>query len=131
MKTKIFKVTHESKEMYLMATKLNGESKEEKQMLNDCDVKESQILFEFIDQSLYREEDGFMLMIAKTFIGENFDSLQSGQDIELATEMKRRRSCYNCENFNREDDWCKRCNGYPPRNFYTENDCRYFEEVKE
>ena len=131
MKTKIFKVTHESKEMYLMATKLNGESKEEKQMLNDCDVKESQILFEFIDQSLYREEDGFMLMIAKTFISENFENLQSGQDIELATEMKRIRSCYNCENFNREDDWCKRCNGYPPRNFYTENNCRYFKEVKE
>ncbi len=131
MKTKIFKVFYESKEMYLMATKLNGESKEEKQMLNDCDVKESQILFEFIDQSLYREEDGFMLMIAKTFIGENFDSLQSGQDIELATEMKRIRSCYNCENFNREDDWCKRCNGYPPRNFYTENDCKDFKEVKE
>ena len=131
MKTKIFKVFYKSKEMYLMATKLNGESKEEKQMLNDCDVRESQILFEFIDQSLYREEDGFMLMIAKTFIGENFDSLQSGQDIELATEMKRIRSCYNCENFNREDDWCKRCNGYPLRNFYTENNCRYFKEVKE
>jgi hypothetical protein len=107
MKTKIFKVIYESKEMYLMTTKLNGESKEEKQMLNDCDVKESQILFEFIDQSLYREEDGFMLMIAKTFIGENFDSLQSGQDIELAIEMKKKKSCYNCENFNREDDWCK------------------------
>ena len=131
MKTKIFKVLYESKEMYLMATKLNGESKEEKQMLNDCDVKESQILFEFIDQSLYREEDGFMLMIAKTFIGENFDSLQSGQDIELAIEMKKIRSCYNCENFNREDDWCKKYNGYPQDNFYTENNCRYFEEVKE
>ena len=131
MKTKIFKVFYKSKEMYLMATKLNGESKEEKQMLNDCDVRESQILFEFIDQSLYREEDGFMLMIAKTFISENFENLQSGQDIELATEMKRIRSCYNCENFNREDDWCKRCNGYPPRNFYTKNNCRYFKEVKE
>jgi len=131
MKTKIFKVIYESKEMYLMTTKLNGESKEEKQMLNDCDVRESQILFEFIDQSLYREEDGFMLMIAKTFIGENFDSLQSGQDIELATEMKRIRSCYNCENFDCEDDWCKRCNGYPPHNFYTKNNCRYFKEAKE
>lgn len=130
MKTKIFKVFYELKEMYLIATKLKGESKEEKQMLNDCDVRESQILFDFIDQSLYREEDGFMLMIAKTFIGENFDSLQSGQDIELAIEMKRVRSCYNCENFNREDDWCKKYN-YPPSNFYTEKNCRYFEEVKE
>ena len=131
MKTKIFKVLYESKEMYLMATKLNGENKEEKQMLNDCDVKEGQILFDLIDQSLYREEDGFMFMIAKTFIGKNFDSLQSGQDIELAIEMKKKRSCYNCENFNREDDWCKEYDDYPPRNFYTENNCKLFEEVKE
>jgi len=131
MKTKIFKVIYKSKEMHLMVTKLKGESKEEKQILNDCDLKESQILFDFIDQSRYREEDGFMLMIAKTFIGENFDGLRSGQDIELAIEMKRVKSCYNCENFNLEDDWCKLYDDYPPRNFYTENDCKLFEEVKE
>lgn len=130
MKTKIFKVFYELKEMYLMVTKLKGESKEEKQMLNDCDVREGQILFDFIDQTPYRQEDGFMFMIAKTFIGENFDSLQSGQDIELAIEMKKKKSCYNCENFNREDDLCKTYDDYPTYNFYTENNCRYFEEGK-
>lgn len=126
MKTKIFKVFYESKEMYLVATKFSDNTEEEKKLLNDCDVKESQILFDFIDQNRYREEDGFMFMISKTFISENFENLESGQDIELAIEMKRIRSCYNCENFNREDDWCKEYSDYPPRNFYTDNDCKDF-----
>ena len=133
MKTKIFKVIYESKEMYLMATKFSDNMEEEKKILNECQIKDGLVLFEFIYQTPYyqnREEDGFMFMIAKTFIGENFDSLQSGQDIELAIEIKKKISCYNCENFNREDDWCKKYN-YPPSNFYTEKNCRYFEEVKE
>ena len=129
MKTKIFKVFYESKEMPLMAIKISDNAEEEKKLFEECAVKDDMVLFYFIDQTPYREEDGFMLMIAKTFIGENFDNLQSGQDIELVTEMKRIKSCYNCENFSREDDWCKRCNGYPPCNFYTENNCRYFKEV--
>jgi len=107
MKTKIFKVIYESKEMPLMATKFSDNTEDEKKLLNKCQVKDSMVLFNFIDQTPYKEEDGFMFMIAKTFIGENFDSLQSGQDIELAIEMKKKKSCYNCENFNREDDWCK------------------------
>ena len=131
MKTKIFKVFYKSKEMYLMATKFSDNTEEEKKLLDECQVKDGIVLFNFIDQTPYRQEDGFMFMIAKTFISENFENLESGQDIELAIEMKRIRSCYNCMNFNREDDWCKRCNGYPPRNFYTENNCRYFKEVKE
>ena len=131
MKTKIFKVFYESKEMYLMATKFSDNMEQEKELLDECEVEDDLVLFDFIDQTPYRQVDGFMFMIAKTFISENFDSLKSGQDIELAIEMKRIRSCYNCKNFNREDDWCKKYNYYPPRNFYTENNCRYFEEVKE
>ena len=131
MKTKIFKVIYESKEMYLMATKFSDNTEQEKELLDECEVEDDLVLFDFIDQTPYRQEDGFMLMIAKTFIGENFDSLQSGQDIELAIEIKKKKSCYNCENFNREDDWCKVYNLYPPRNFYTKNNCRYFKEVKE
>lgn len=131
MKTKIFKVFYESKEMYLVAIKFSDNTEEEKKLLEECAVKDDTVLFNFLEQTPYRQEDGFMLMIAKTFIGENFDSLQSGQDIELEIEMKRIRSCYNCENFNREDDWCKEYSGYPPRNFYKESNCRYFEEVKE
>ena len=131
MKTKIFKVFYESKEMPLVAIKLSDNTEEEKKLLEECAFKDGMVLFYFIDQNPYREEDGFMLMIAKTFIGENFENLESGQDIELSTEIKKKRSCYNCENFIHEDDWCKRCNDYPPRNFYTENNCRYFKEVKE
>jgi len=131
MKTKIFKVFYESKEMYLMATKFSDNTEQEKELLDECEVEDDLVLFDFIDQTPYRQVDGFMFMIAKTFIGENFDSLRSGQDIELATEMKKKKSCYNCKNFNREDDWCKVYNLYPPRNFYTENNCRYFKEVKE
>ena len=131
MKTKIFKVLYESKEMPLVAIKISDNTEEEKKLLEECAVKDNTVLVNLLDQTPYREEDGFMFMIAKTFIGENFDSLQSGQDIELATEMKRIRSCYNCENFNREDDWCKLYDDYPPRNFYTDNDCKLFEEEKE
>ena len=131
MKTKIFKVFYESKEMSLVAIKLSDNTEEEKKLLKECAVKADTVLFNFLEQTPYREEDGFMFMIAKTFIGENFDSLQSGQDIELAIEIKKIRSCYNCENFNREDDWCKKYNDYPQDNFYTENNCRYFKEVKE
>lgn len=131
MKTKIFKVTHESKEMYLMATKFSDNTEKEKELLDECEVEDDLVLFELLDQTPYRQEDGFMFMIAKTFIGENFDSLQSGLDIELATEMKRIKSCYNCKNFNREDDWCKKYDDYPTCNFYTEKYCIYFEEVKE
>ncbi len=130
MKTKIFKVFYESKEMYLMATKFSDNTEQEKELLDECEVEDDLVLFDFIDQTPYRQEDGFMFMIAKTFIGENFDSLQSGQDIELAIEIKRVKSCYNCENFNREDDWCKEYSD-PPRNFYTDNDCKDFKEVKE
>lgn len=129
MKTKIFKVFYESKEMYLVAIKFSDNTEEEKKLLKECAVKADTVLFNFLEQTPYRQEDGFMFMIAKTFIGENFDSLQSGQDIELEIEMKRIRSCYNCENFNREDDWCKKYDDYPTCNFYTENYCRYFEEV--
>lgn len=131
MKTKIFKVLYESKEMLLMAIKFSDNTEEEKKLLDECQVKDGRVLFELLDQTPYREEDGFMFMIAKTFIGENFDSLQSGQDIELSTEIKKKRSCYNCKNFNWEDDWCKFYNDYPPRNFYTDNDCKDFKEVKE
>ena len=130
MKTKIFKVIYESKEMPLMATKFSDNTEDEKKLLNKCQVKDSMVLFNFIDQTPYKEEDGFMFMIAKTFIGENFDSLQSGQDIELAIEMKRIKSCYNCENYDCEGDWCKKYN-YTPRNIYTENNCRNFKEVKQ
>jgi hypothetical protein len=130
MKTKIFKVIYELKEMPLVATKFSDNTEEEKKLLNECPVKEGMVLFNFIDQNPYREEDGFMLMISKTFISENFENLESGQDIELSTEIKKKRSCYNCENFNREDDWCKKCFDYPPRNFYTDNDCKDFKEVK-
>ena len=130
MKTKIFKVIYESKEMPLVATKFSDNTEEEKKLLNECQVKEGMVLFNFIDQNPYREEDGFMLMISKTFISENFENLESGQDIELSTEIKKKRSCYNCENFNREDDWCKKCFDYPPSNFYTGNDCKDFKEVK-
>jgi hypothetical protein len=131
MKTKIFKVFYESKEMYLVAIKFSDNTEEEKKLLKECAVKDGMVLFDFIDQNPYREEDGFMLMISKTFISENFENLESWQDIELATEMKRIRSCYNCENFNREDDWCKKYNDYPQDNFYEESNCRYFKEIKE
>jgi hypothetical protein len=131
MKTKIFKVFYESKEMYLGAIKFSDNTEEEKKLLEECAVKDDMVLFNFLEQEPYRQEDGFMFMIAKTFIGKYFDSLYSGQDIKLATKMKRIRSCYNCENFNHEDDWCKLYDDYPPRNFYTENDCKLFEEVKE
>lgn len=131
MKTKIFKVIYKSKEMALVATKFSDNTEEEKKLLEECAVKDGKVLFELLDQTPYREEDGFMFMIAKTFIGENFDSLQSGQDIELAIGMKKKKSCYNCENFNREDDWCKKYDDYPACNIYTENYCSYFEEVKE
>ena len=113
-----------------MATKFSDNTEQEKKLLEECEVEDDLVLFDFIDQTPYRQVDGFMFMIAKTFIGENFDSLQSGQDIELATEIKKKKSCYNCENFNREDDWCKAYNDYPPRNFYTANDCKDFKEVK-
>ena len=90
MKTKIFKVIYESKEMYLMATKFSDNTEQEKELLDECEVKDGMVLFNFIDQTPYKEEDGFMFMIAKTFIGENFENLESGQDIELATEMKKK-----------------------------------------
>jgi len=130
MKTKIFKVIYESKEMPLVAIKFSDNTEEEKKLLEECAVKDDMVLFNLLDQTPYRQEDGFMLMIAKTFIGENFDSLQSGQDIELVTEIKKKKSCYKCKNFNCEDDWCKVYNDYPPRNFYTDNDCKDFKEVK-
>jgi hypothetical protein len=114
-----------------MATKFSDNMEQEKKLLDVCEVKDGMVLFDFIDQTPYKQVDGFMFMIAKTFIGENFDSLQSGQDIELATEIKKKKSCYNCKNFNREDDWCMIYEDYPICNFYTENYCRYFEEVKE
>jgi hypothetical protein len=131
MKTKIFKVFYESKEMYLVAIKFSDNTEEEKKLLEECAVKDDMVLFNFLEQEPYRQEDGFMFMIAKTFIGGNFDSLQSGQDIELAIEMKRIKSCYNCENFNREDDWCKKYNDYPQDNFYEESNCKDFRGVKE
>jgi hypothetical protein len=131
MKTKIFKVFYESKEMYLVAIKFSDNTEEEKKLLEECAVKSDMVLVNLLEQTPYRQEDGFMFMIAKTFIGGNFDSLQSGQDIELAIEMKRIKSCYNCENFNREDDWCKKYNDYPQDNFYEESNCKDFRGVKE
>jgi hypothetical protein len=131
MKTKIFKVFYESKEMPLVAIKLSDNTEEEKKLLKECAVKADMVLVNLLEQTPYRQEDGFMFMIAKTFIGGNFDSLQSGQDIELAIEMKRIKSCYNCENFNREDDWCKKYNDYPQDNFYEESNCKDFRGVKE
>ena len=50
----------------------------------------------------------------------------SGQEIELEIEMKKKKSCYNCNNFNRIDDWCMIYEDYPICNFYTDNYCRYF-----
>ena len=51
MKTKIFKVIYESKEMPLMATKFSDNTEEEKKLLNECQVKDGMVLFNFIDQT--------------------------------------------------------------------------------
>lgn len=83
MKTKIFKVTYESKEMYLMATKFSDNTEEEEKIFNKCKIEDDLVLFDFIDQNPYREEDEFMFMTAKEFISNHFETLKPVQDIRL------------------------------------------------
>lgn len=83
MKTKIFKVIYERKEMLLIATKLSVTTMRESKLFYDCNILEELILFDFLDQSKHKEEGGLMFMVAKEFIERNFENLKSGQDIKL------------------------------------------------
>lgn len=83
MKTKIFKVIYERKEMLLIATKLSATTMRESKLFYDCNILEELILFDFLDQSKHKEEGGLMFMVAKEFIERNFENLKSGQDIKL------------------------------------------------